>query len=517
MPTPAGGRQLMPEYPELSAMFTDPMILTGVLAICGAIVTRLAFRNHPRKRLVGQVLFFLALTLLLLYQGIVPYEAGPPDVSILQRIFIGLAKVVWWINAAWALIAFVRVFLIFERQPREGRLIQDLVVGMIYLGMVLSVVAYVFSVPVGTLIATSGVFAIILGLAMQSTLSDVFSGIALNLGRPYAIGDWIVVGDGIEGRVVETNWRATHLLNSANDLVILPNSGLAKATLTNMSSPERSHGGKLTVRLVPTMAPAAICDVMRNVLLSCTSILAVPPPSVQIKALDAHAVEIELSFRVKDLSAVSAAHNEIFDLVYRHAKAAGLNLAAAADAPADASMLAQPGEKAQHRSTPLRLLDAMALFASLTEDEREALAETMTRRTYRKDEIIVRQGETLHALMVVRTGVLVVTRRQHERDVELNRLAPGDWFGEGGLLTGAAEAGTIKALTFVVVYEIAQEGLAPIMRDRPALAEELGLTLSRRAEAERHLFEPSATVDSAGSVQKLATKIRHLFELPHTE
>lgn len=507
----------MPDYPELSAMFTDPMILTGVLAICGAIVTRLAFRNHPRKRLVGQVLFFLALTLLLLYQGIVPYEAGPPDVSILQRIFIGLAKVVWWINAAWALIAFVRVFLIFERQPREGRLIQDLVVGMIYLGMVLSVVAYVFSVPVGTLIATSGVFAIILGLAMQSTLSDVFSGIALNLGRPYAIGDWIVVGDGIEGRVVETNWRATHLLNSANDLVILPNSGLAKATLTNMSSPERSLGGKLTVRLVPTMAPAAICDVMRNVLLSCTSILAVPPPSVQIKALDAHAVEIELSFRVKDLSAVSAAHNEIFDLVYRHAKAAGLNLAAAADAPADAATLAQSGEKAQHRSTPLRLLDAMALFASLTEDEREALAETMTRRTYRKDEIIVRQGETLHALMVVRTGVLDVTRRQHERDVELNRLAPGDCFGEGGLLTGASEAGTIRALTFVVVYEIAQEGLAPIMRDRPAIAEELGLTLSRRAEAERHLFEPSATVDSAGSVQKLATKIRHLFELPHVE
>jgi small-conductance mechanosensitive channel/CRP-like cAMP-binding protein len=507
----------MPEYPELSAMFTDPMILTGVLAACGVIVTRLAFRNHPRQRLVGQVLFFLALTLLLLYQGIVPYEAGPPDVSVLQRIFVGLAKVVWWINAAWALIAFVRVFLIFERQPREGRLIQDLVVGLIYLGMVLSVVAYVFSVPVGTLIATSGVFAIILGLAMQSTLSDVFSGIALNLGRPYAIGDWIVVSDGIEGRVVETNWRATHLLNSANDLVILPNSGLAKATLTNMSSPERSHGGKLTVRFMPTMTPAAICDVMRDVLLSCTSILAVPPPSVQIKALDAHAVEIELSFRVKDLSVVSAAQNEIFDLVYRHAKAAGLKLAAAADAPADASMLAQPGEKAQHRSTPLRLIDAIALFASLTEDEREALAGTMTRRTYRKDEIIVRQGETLHALMIVRTGVLDVTRRQHEREIELNRLAPGDCFGEGGLLTGASEAGTIRALTFVVVYEIAQEGLAPIMRDRPAIAEELGLTLSRRAETERHLFEPRATTDSAGSVQSLATKIRHLFELPHVE
>ena len=114
----------------------------------------------------------------------------------------------------------MRVFLIFERQPREGRLLQDLVVGIIYVGAFLSVVAYVFNAPVGTLIATSGAVAIILGLALQSTLSDVFSGIALNLARPYGIGDWLVLGNGIEGRVVETNWRATHLLTNANDLVV---------------------------------------------------------------------------------------------------------------------------------------------------------------------------------------------------------------------------------------------------------------------------------------------------------
>ena len=79
-------------------------------------------------------------------------------------------------NAAWVLTGFARVFLIFERRPREGRLMQDLIVGLIYLSAALSIVAYVFSAPVGTLIATSGVFAIILGLALQSTLADVFSG-----------------------------------------------------------------------------------------------------------------------------------------------------------------------------------------------------------------------------------------------------------------------------------------------------------------------------------------------------
>ncbi|MGO7465418.1 mechanosensitive ion channel domain-containing protein, partial [Rhizobium ruizarguesonis] len=58
----------------------------------------------------------------------------------------------------------------------------------------------------------------------------------------YAIGDWIVLNDGVEVRVVETNWRSTHLLNGSNDLVVLPNSFLAKVGLTNLSSPDRSHG-----------------------------------------------------------------------------------------------------------------------------------------------------------------------------------------------------------------------------------------------------------------------------------
>lgn len=187
--------------------------------------------------------------------------------------------------------------------------------GLIYLWAVLSIVAYDFGVPVGTLIATSGVFAIILGLAMQSTLSDVFSRIALNLGRPYTIGDWIVLKDQTEGRVVEKNWRSTHLLNSTNDLVVLPNSFLAKVGLTNLSSSDRSHGVTLAVRIAPTAAPSSIADVMRAVLLSATSALSEPPPSVQIKSIDADAVELELSFRVKDISDESVAKNEVFDLI----------------------------------------------------------------------------------------------------------------------------------------------------------------------------------------------------------
>jgi small-conductance mechanosensitive channel len=499
---------------HLSELIADPFVQTGVLAVVGAVVTRILLRKYPAWRLVVQLVFFVALTALLLHHGIIPYEIAPEDTPIVERFFVALAKIIWWINGAWLLTSCARVFLIFERRPREGRLIQDLVVGLIYLGAVLSIVAYVFSAPVGTLIATSGVFAIILGLALQSTLSDVFSGIALNLSKPYEVGDWIVLNDGIEGRVIETNWRATHLLNGSNDLVVLPNSNLAKAQLTNLSSPSRSHGVKLRVRIAPTMAPSGISEIMRTVLLSSNSIMSAPAPTVEIKSLDAQAIEFELSFRVKDFSVGATARHEVYDLIYRHAKAAGLMLAQ----PREAATIfvgqggAVPGSPAS-RSTALRLAEAVPLFACLTEEERQALADTMTRRTWRKGETLVEQGAKITSLFVIRTGVLVVSRREGDHEIELSRLSPGDYFGEAGLFTGSGEPGTVRALTFAVIYEVGQAALAQLMRDRPSIADEISVTLSRRASAGTALAT-AQDATSMRSVSWLVARIRNVFGVP---
>ncbi len=494
-------------------LILDPFVQIGLFALVGAFVTRYIFHQHQIRRLIGQLVFFICLTGLLLYHGVIPYETVS-SASNVQRIFIGVAKIIWWLNAAWSLIGMVRVFLNFERKPREGRLLQDLVVGIIYTGALLSVIAYVFNGPVGTLIATSGVFAIILGLALQSTLSDVFSGIALNLSRPYGIGDWLVLGSGIEGRVVETNWRATHLLNGSNDLVIVPNSDLAKARLTNLSNPDRSHGVSLTVRFRPSTEPVRIMEVMQTVLLSSNTILATPQPGVQVTALDANAVELELSFNVLDMTAAGKAKSEILDLVYRHAKATGLSLAPQTEglhlgwAPSEKN----DGEPA-NRTMQLRLLDAIALFSSLTEDEKEALAASMTRRTFKKDEVLAKQGDVSTSLLVLRSGVAVIKRRENNVERELTRLSPGNFFGEGGLLTGAGEPGTVQALTFVVVYEITQESLAKLLRDRPTIVEELGVLLARRTAEASHLHEGGPKRTSMDIAPGLVARIRHLFEL----
>jgi CRP-like cAMP-binding protein len=152
----------------------------------------------------------------------------------------------------------------------------------------------------------------------------------------------------------------------------------------------------------------------------------------------------------------------------------------------------------------------------LTDDEKEALAATMTRRTYRKGEIVVEQGAKLNSLNVIRNGVLVVSRHEHDRDVELSRLAPGDYFGEDGLFTGSGEEGTIRALTAVVSYEVGQAALAKLMHDRPSIADEVSITLSRRAKRGQAAIGDEGRAAGMRSVPGLVARIRHLFDVPHS-
>ena len=295
---------------------------------------------------------------------------------------------------------------------------------------------------------------------------------------------------------------------------MLPNSSLAKAQLTNLSSPNRSHGVKLRVRLMPTMAPSGISEIMRTVLLSSNSIMLTPAPTVEIKSLDAQAIEFELAFRVRDFAAASSARHEVYDLIYRHARAAGLMLAQPKEAAAVALAQSPVAAAAAPRATAVRLVDAVPLFASLTDEEKEALAATMTRRTYRKGEVLAEQGAKLRSLFVIRTGVLIVARKEGDAEVELSRLSPGDYFGEAGLFTGSGEPGTIRALTFGVVYEVGQAALAKLMHDRPSIADEISVTLSRRGKHATAGIADDGDGASMRSVSWLVGRIRSVFELP---
>ncbi len=88
----------------------------------------------------------------------------------------------------WVSVLARILFVVLENRPRETRIVSDLFAGAIVVATLLGIVNFAFEVPIRGLLATSGVIAIVLGLALRSTLSDVFSGIAVGLERPYVPG-----------------------------------------------------------------------------------------------------------------------------------------------------------------------------------------------------------------------------------------------------------------------------------------------------------------------------------------
>ena len=97
-----------------------------------------------------------------------------------------------------------------------------------------------YHVTIPGLLTGSGVIALILGLALQETLGNIFAGFGLQAGRAYRVGDWLIV-DGKHVEVVELNWRSTRFRSNDEVSFDIPNSQLAKTTIVNLYYPSRRH------------------------------------------------------------------------------------------------------------------------------------------------------------------------------------------------------------------------------------------------------------------------------------
>ena len=491
----------------------DPLIGGSALIAFGALVGRLLFKQKPMWRAVARVIFLALLTLLLMYHAIVPYQPLQLTGAPYRDTIAGILKIAWWLWAAWFLVALVRAVVIFEGRPRDGKLLQDILSALIYLTAAFAIIAYVFDLPVQGLLATSGVIAIVLGLALQSSLNDVFSGLVLSLSHPYKAGDWIKIDSGTEGRIVELNWRATHILTGRQDLAIVPNSTIAKSKIVNLDYPSAVHGIAIDVRL--SAPPASGKNILELALLNSQLILSFPRPSVLTQSIDAMQTEFEITFFVDRLDSDTDAQNELFDLISRHAAAAGVRLAPPKNAPFQLRDELAVNVKDLNSDAVLTLA---GIFVSLTPDERAAIAARLKKASYDKGDVLVKSDDVLQSLFIVGSGVLSVTRPDVIGEKEWLRFGPGDYFGEMGLLTDRPATANITAVAPSTVYELTKADLKPILEAKPEIGQELSRAMAQRLETGRILTsaELDRTLPTRGSSAWFSQHIRRLFDLSLT-
>ena len=226
-----------------------PFILATLLLVTAMVGARVRRRWPLWVQLATGLVVFALLTILvqrLLGSPLLPrYSAIASGKDVWEHAI----EAGWWVMAAGIGVTVIRLLVVLEHRPRETQIVSDLMAGAIYLATLLAIVNFVFAVPVAGLLATSGVIAIVLGLALQNTLADVFSGIAVGIERPYKAGDLIWVEGNIEGHVVLVTWRSTHIATFQSTIAIVPNSVMAKARLINRSRPDPTRGDTVEIRL----------------------------------------------------------------------------------------------------------------------------------------------------------------------------------------------------------------------------------------------------------------------------
>lgn len=147
----------------------------------------------------------------------------------------------------WGGVVFIKVSgltilqYLFLGSMRAG--VPLLIVNIFSLGLSLVLILWgasqIFNLQLGPLMATSAAFSIILGLALQDTLGNLFAGIALQLDHNFEIGDWLEVnnsGQKVVGQVKEISWRTTTMIGWTDEMIVLPNRVMASAQIANFQS-----------------------------------------------------------------------------------------------------------------------------------------------------------------------------------------------------------------------------------------------------------------------------------------
>ena len=479
--------------------------LLPVLILGFVIFSYIALRPFPeRVRHLFDFVCFVGASLILFRNQTPPLPGHGGDNA--TTLWLHAVAGIWWLLGARVLVAAMSFSLNHNRRWREARLFPDLTTAAIYAAAVLVVLISVLALPIGGLLATSGVLAIVLGLALQNTLADVFAGIAFGIEAPFNVGDRISLGDKTEGTVVQMNWRSIRILTDGDDVAIVPNSVVAKSDIVNRSSPTRVRSAFIELSCPASANPERVINTLQQATLLCPTIVPLPGPSTVLTRLGSTKSRYRVNFSVSDTEHLSTTK----DLLLRHARRqlyySGLYFPRPAqDIPASEEGTGRP----IHAVLPL--LQDMILFEALEPEQLAELAASLSPRSLEPGEVLFAQGGTQAMLFIIVSGILEISQHTElsgQRTAGL--IGAGEYIGEVSLLTGAPYAASATARTHCKLYGLECKVIKPLLVANSDLYAEFDRSARRGLAILNRVVAVRATDDSAG--QSLLQRIRTFFD-----
>lgn len=112
-------------------------------------------------------------------------------------------------------------------------------------------------ISVTPILTALGIGGLAVALALQDTLSNLFSGLQILLAKQIRPGDYIKLDSGETGLVTDITWRNTTIQAIANNIFVIPNSKMANTIVTNYNLPEKE------LSVIVEMSVSYTCDLQK--------------------------------------------------------------------------------------------------------------------------------------------------------------------------------------------------------------------------------------------------------------
>ncbi|MDB6154476.1 MAG: MscS Mechanosensitive ion channel [Chthoniobacteraceae bacterium] len=384
--------------------------------------------------------------------------------------------------STFVIIALLRRYfweLWFERKQKSPapKFLSQLLSLLLFIGTVLTIVAVDYGKDLTAFVFGSTVVVGIVGFAMQDLLGNIIAGIALEIGKPFKIGDWLIV-DTHRAEVIEVNWRSTRLRTNDDIHLDLPNKTVAGSIITNLSYPTQQHGVRLRLNFGYNIPPNRIKECVVRAALRANGVLGTPLPKVYLREFGESFAIYEIRFWILE----EAHYNEICDSVRTNV----WYEAQRANIPIPFPVRTLHIEKARGSNEHDKLEAARASMRKqpflklLDENQASKLLSNARMLRFGRGERVIEQGDQGLSMFIVSSGEAEVLVKAQSHDTRVATLKTGDYFGEMSLLTGEPRSATVVARSDCEMWEIQKAVLAEILQQNEGLVAKLGELLAKR-------------------------------------
>jgi small-conductance mechanosensitive channel/CRP-like cAMP-binding protein len=475
--------------------------MQDVILVVFTVILALVLRAEPLRRLRTLTLPLLLTAVAALAHLVVNSLGVDEALTRWTQVFLVLA--LGFLVARGSLILVFDWVLVRRMGVTPPRLMREVVALLAYLALT-AIILRSMDVEVGGLITTSAVITVVVGLALQQTLGNLLSGLALAWEQRITIGTWVEMNDQV-GIIEQTGWRSLVARTRRGERILIPNSDVAAARVTILGSGDHPVAVAIRLGVAYGAPPDAVKEVLLRVANDIPGVLSNPSPKILTHDFADSAVVYECRL----WSMTPWCRDDLTDEFLTRAHAALTRERMEIPFPQRTLHRARPQQTSDTVVRRQSALAASQVFGEIPEEATLTLAENSRLRRYAPGEAVLRAGEESTAMYLVVEGEAVVEQNGRE----FARVAVGDVFGEMAFFTGDRRTATVRASgSPLEVIEVDDASMRSLLEGHGGLTDHLAEKMAaRRLQGEELRDETGALISPAGLVAQFRKHLARIM------